>query len=290
MQLIIPIIILSSVITLGLIVYFIFKQKCKNDFYINEFNEGKCTPCTTCGVDEKMVTDCTETKDRVCEKITTTCGQDQYLNVGGDCTPCTTCGGDEKMVKDCSEREDTVCCGQNQYLNVGGDCTPCTTCGDGEKMVKDCSDREDTVCEKITTTCGQNQYLNDNGDCIACTTCGDGEKMVTGCTDTKDTVCENICETSRPFTISPNRCIDVTSFPEDLQNVPECLENILTKAGVTPSYIDSCDFLYSKDATNENYKKMSDYLQQHFDEFNECASPIKTYVDKLKEYVSEQCG
>ena len=161
---------------------------------------GVCVPCTTCLVDQFVVTQCTSTTDRTCAACSiTSCAPGSVVErcAGVELTDVSACAG----------------CPTDWYL-VGGECMPCTSCARHEFVISQCTDTTDVSCGTCSLTqCNPGSILSvcdgsTASDVSACApvtpgnfelggtpfpctdACGEHYFEATACTATTDRVCQ----------------------------------------------------------------------------------------------------
>lgn len=172
----------------------------------NSDQDRSCAPLRSCVAGETFEAELpTPTSDRVCQKCTAACQQNEVL------------------VRRCTAARDAVCaeegdvpfsaCPQGQYRrDLDSVCMPCTACGSGFYAVADtCDGVIDRVCRRHTICRAGVTYLHYAGtatsdaECRACTVCPSGVPILAACTTESDTVCDLEAAAAPQCTCPPGR-------------------------------------------------------------------------------------
>ena len=186
------------------------ETSCESGFYLDGECGGAdgsafptCRRCTSCLPSQYLVSDCTETQNRVCADCITSCEAGQYLV--GECNPLSTVA---PRCEACTTAED---CADDEFFDTatpcGGYTTPscktchpsCRTCnGAAADQCTDCSDTQSLHNGECIDECPPG-FFSLNGECEECAS------NCESCSGTRDTC--TACDASALLVLHDGECV-----------------------------------------------------------------------------------
>ncbi|XP_069107978.1 tumor necrosis factor receptor superfamily member 16-like [Argopecten irradians] len=119
-------------------------------FSLPSAHAQKCVPCTSCQMNEHVVTECNRTHDTVCE-----CNIDFYYNLSKkSCQICDSCAKGFGALRPCTGTHNSVCmrCGNRTFSDKTSAisiCKPCSKCVGKQVETEACTPEQDTTCTDV---------------------------------------------------------------------------------------------------------------------------------------------
>lgn len=200
-------------------------QTCAPGYYSDFYSSESCKPCSTCGLNEIMITRCSKTSNTQCK--CKPCPEGYYQNQTlSKCLPCSGCClGDLDIVvpsclkqgmprtQACSYHRKKPClakCWYDEITVVRDDgeqiCLPCPACSDEFGLTKPCggfvTDGAIPKCERPMVG---KTFVNQHGTLQSCKICAIGQNIVANCSTKSDTICGE-CEPEFYLNDKSNTC------------------------------------------------------------------------------------